>query len=131
MMYACDVARARVFADSALAALANEARDTRQPWNAFLSMAQAHSILGHRRESLDMYARTEAALPASLDVFVANDRENTKVMILTNLGDYDGAITQMEKRVDVVGGIPRNYLRLNPRFAPMRANPRFQRLIQQ
>ena len=67
-------------------------------------------------------------MPASLDAFNAGTRENTRIMILTNLGDYEGAISQMEKRLDIPGGVTHNFLRLNPLFAPMTANPRFQRL---
>jgi serine/threonine-protein kinase len=129
MLYAGDAPRARAYADSAITALNQEIRNSPEPSASYANLALAQSIRGNKREALDAIARADAALPATVDAFTAADRENTRVMILTNLGDYDAAITQMEKRINVAGGIPRSYLRLHPRFMPMRANPRFQRLI--
>jgi serine/threonine-protein kinase len=131
MMYLGDIARARAYADTAISVLAQEQRASRQPAQLFVNMALAHSILGRKREALDFLTRSEASLPASLDALVGADRENAKVLILINLGDYAGAIAQMEKQADAIGGIPRSYMRLNPRFGPLRATPAFQRLVQQ
>ena len=128
MLYLGDMTRARSYADSAIAALSNEMRSVAEPSTIYLNLAIAQSIRGNAREALAAFARAEEALPASLDAFSAANRENSRIMILTNLGDHEGAISQMEKRVDVPGGVTRNYLRLNPLFALMRANPRFQRL---
>jgi len=131
MTYLGDITRARAYADSALPVLAREEHVSPQPAQVFVHMALAHSILGHRREALDFLARSEASLPMSLDALVGADRENAKILILLNLGDYAGAIGQMEKQADAIGGIPRSYMRLNPRFAPLRATPAFQRLVKQ
>ncbi len=130
MMYLGDFPRARSYADSAVKALAEEITDAPEPSDVHVALAQAQSILGSRTEGLNELTRAEEALSTSADVFRAAQRENARAFILTNLGDYEGAITVMEKRVDVAGGLSRNYLRLNPRFAVMRGNPRFERLIQ-
>ncbi len=129
MVYLGDIPRARTYADSAIAALDKDAQNVAEPSNVYMDLAVVHSIRGDRRATFDALAFAEQALPASLDAFVAADRENTRITVLTNLGDYEAAISQMEKRVDIPGGVSRNYLRLNPRFSLMRANPRFQRLI--
>jgi tetratricopeptide (TPR) repeat protein len=128
MLYLGDMTSARSYADSAVAALDKDIRSVAEPSTMYLNLSTAHSILGHPREALEAFARAEEVLPASMDAFSAGSRQNACIMILTNLGDYEGAISQMEKRVDIPGGVTRNYLRLNPLFAPMRANPRFQRL---
>lgn len=129
MLYLGDVTRAHAYADSAVAALNKEVRNVPEPSGIYLNLAVAHSIRGNRREALDALARAEQELPQSMDAFAAADRENGRIMILTLLGDYDAAISQMERRVNVQGGVSRNYLRLNPRFAAMRAIPAFQRVI--
>jgi TolB-like protein/Tfp pilus assembly protein PilF len=128
MLYMGDIPRARSYADSAIASLTRELRQVAEPSTIYMNLATAHSLRGNRREALDAFARAEQALPASLDAFNDNNRQNARILILTNLGDYDAAILQMENRVDIPGGVTRNYLRLNPLFAPMRANPRFQQL---
>jgi tetratricopeptide (TPR) repeat protein len=130
MMYLGDRVQARSYADSAIGAIPYEMRYVAEQSSLHLYLAVAHSILGNRREALDELTRADDALPLSLDAFRYADRENTRVLILTNLGDYDAAIGQMEKRLDAPGGLSRDYFRLNPLFAPMRANTRFQRVIQ-
>ena len=128
MLYLGDIPRARSYADSAITAITSDIRGVAEPSNMYVNLAIAQSIRGNAREALGAFARAEDALPASLDAFNAGTRENTRIMILTNLGDYEGAISQMEKRLDIPGGVTHNFLRLNPLFAPMTANPRFQRL---
>ena len=130
MMYVGDLARARSYADSATRALDDDLSTVPETSAIHIALALAHSIRGNRTGALDELTRAEEVLPASVDVFRAADRENARVFVLTNLGDYEAAITAMEKRVDASGGLSRNYLRLNPRFAVMRGNPRFERLIQ-
>lgn len=130
MMYLGDLARARSYADSATRALDDELSIVPETSEIHIALALAHSIRGNPGAALDELTRAEDALPASLDVFLAAERQNARVFVLTNLGDYEAAITAMEKRVDASGGLSRNYLRLNPRFAVMRGNPRFERLIQ-
>lgn len=130
MMYLGDLPRARIYADSATAAISNDMPNAPEKSGMHLDLAIANSILGNRRPAIDELARADEALPPYLDASRYADRENARIIILTNLGEYDAAITQMAKRIDPPGGVSRNYLRLNPLFAPMRANPRFQRLIQ-
>jgi len=129
MLYLGDVPRAHAYADSAIAAFNRGVRNMPEPSHVYTSLAIAHSIRGNDREAFDALARAGEVLLPSMDVVAAADRENARIMILTNLGDYDAAISQMQRRVDIPGGVSRNYLRLNPRFAVMRANPRFQRLV--
>jgi TolB-like protein len=130
MIYLGDLARARSYADSATRALGDELPNVPETSAIHIARAQTYSISGNRKEALDELTRAEQALPTSVDAFRASERENTRVFVLTNVGDYEAAITTMEKRVDAPGGLSRNYLRLNPRFAMMRGNPRFERLIQ-
>ncbi|HZI99181.1 MAG TPA: tetratricopeptide repeat protein [Gemmatimonadaceae bacterium] len=130
MMYLGDLPHARSYADSATTVLAEEISKVPETSAVHTALAQSYSITGNKKEAFDELTRADEALAVSPDAFRAAERENARVFVLTNLGDYDSAITAMEKRLDVPGGLSRNYLRLNPRFAVMRANPRFQRLIQ-
>lgn len=131
MLYLGDINRAHTYADSAISALDKEIRNAPEPSSIYMNLAIAHSIRGNGRDAGHAFTQANEVLSSSMDAFAAADHENARIMILTNLGDYEAAISQMERRAEIPGGVSRNYLRLNPRFAVMRANPRFQRVIQE
>ncbi|HMA19332.1 MAG TPA: hypothetical protein VKO87_00945, partial [Gemmatimonadaceae bacterium] len=124
-----DMMRARATADSAITALNAAITRTTQPSAMYQSLALMQAIKGNRAAAMQALADAEAALPAASDLYDAPERENLGADLLTIFNEQDAAITALEKRVGVPGGLSRNYLRLNPRYAALRANPRFRRLI--
>lgn len=124
-----DVPHARATADSAIAALSTEITRTPQPTTLYQALALMQAIKGNRAAAMQAMANAEEALPAASDLYDAPERENLAADLLTIFNEQDAAVTALEKRVGVPGGLSRNYLRLNPRYAALRANPRFRRLI--
>jgi hypothetical protein len=45
------------------------------------------------------------------------------------VGEFDKAIDTLQTLLDVPFWISRDYLKIDPNFAPLRVNPRFQRLV--
>ena len=76
-------------------------------------------------------AKAAEALPHSRDAYIAEGREGLKVVIYSLLGDQEAALSIIQERLGRPGDMSKNFLRLHPRYASLRANPRFQRLVQQ
>lgn len=129
-LYLKDQARARANADSAITSLELETRTSPEAAGAHAIIAFAQAILGKRDAALRSYARSVELLPLAKDAYVGTVRENIVPRIYLALGDYEAAISALEKRVGVPGGLSRNAVRLDPLYAPLRGNPRFERLIQ-
>jgi hypothetical protein len=128
--YLKDDARARAYADTAITALEPETQTVRNGAIAAMWIAFAHAIRGEQSEALRAINRSEELLPAERDAYVASERMNDIPGIYVLLGDRSTAISALEKRVSVTGGLTRNRIRLDPLYAPLRGDPRFERLIQ-
>lgn len=129
-LYLRDPQRARANADSAIGMLSREARTSPDSANAYVLLALAQAVRGDDEQSMSSFNRSEQLLPSQKDAFTAGDRANMLALIYLLLGDYEATIATLEKRVGVIGGISRNRVRLDPIFAPLRGNPRFERLLQ-
>ena len=127
--YLGDYSRARAHADSAATAIEAELKEAADSADLYHRLAFVEALRGHRAEALRASARANELLPESVDAWKAADRANTRARILVLLGDADGAIAALRQRVGQSGGMSANLVRLDPMFAPLRADPRFQQLI--
>ena len=128
-LYLNDRSRSRAYADSAIRVLRAEVRENPDSATAYLDLAVAQAVRGKRDDALQSYHRSEELLPAERDEYMHSIRANLLASIYARLGDWDAAVATLEKRVDVPGGISRERVRLDPVFAPLRGNRRFERLI--
>lgn len=128
-VYLNDRARAKAYADTAATAAEATIRSTPETSVAYVNLATSLAILGKRTEALRAFARADEVLPGSKDAFAVVDRDNMRPVLYMLVGEPQGALTSIEQRLKVPEGLTRNYVRLDPIFAPLRANPRFQRLI--
>jgi hypothetical protein len=85
--------------------------------------------MGRQAEASRAMSRADALLPESVDAWTAMDRANARPRLFAILGDSDAAIDALEKRVAQPGGISANRVRLDPVYASLRADARFQALI--
>ncbi|HEU4878305.1 MAG TPA: protein kinase [Gemmatimonadaceae bacterium] len=128
-VYLNDQARAKAYADTAVTAAEATIRNTPETSVAYGNLATSLAILGKRTEALQAFARADEVLPKSKDAFAVVDRDNMRPVLYMLLGDQQAALASIEQRLNVPEGLTRNYVRLDPIFAPLRANARFQRLI--
>ena len=127
--YLGDFARARAYADTAATAINAELKEAADSADLYHRLGFVEALRGRRAEALRALARADELLPESIDSWKAADRANTRARILVILGDSDAAIAALRQRIAQPAGFSANLVRLDPMFASLRADPRFQQLI--
>jgi serine/threonine-protein kinase len=85
--------------------------------------------LGLREEALRAASRATELMPPSKDLWKALWRIEDLALVHTMLGQQDEAIERLDFLLSRTGEISTNTLRLEPRWDPLRENPRFQALL--
>jgi tetratricopeptide (TPR) repeat protein len=127
--YIGDSARVRAYADSAHRALEANIRESPDPVPFYEELSLVHATRGRRVEALRAMAKADELYPVARDVFDGAQRDNLRVRIYTLLRDDAAALDQMEKRVNVNGGLAPLYLLRDPIYARFISSPRFRRIV--
>jgi len=125
-----DFTKARAYADSARLGFEDHIR-------AAPSDAQQHALLGvslaimggRKAEAIREGQRAVEILPISQDGFAGPYQHHQLARIYVLTGEPDKAIDQLEALLKVPYNLSPGLLRIDPNFAPLRKNPRFQKLI--
>jgi tetratricopeptide (TPR) repeat protein len=126
-----DAAKARVYADSARRAFESQITDAPQDGlqaqrHAFLGLALAY--LG-RREAVREGQRAVALMPTAKDAQNGPYIQHQLVRIYLLVGEPEKALDQLEPLLKMPYYLSPGWLRIDPTFAPLRGNPRFERLV--
>ncbi len=124
-----DPVRARAHADSGVRLLTARIRERPEEAEFYALRGVARAILGDSRGALADSDRALALRPVSRDALVGPDVRMYRAYMLIVLGRHDEAIAVFEELLAVPSAVYPNLLRHAPVFAPLRGNPRFQRLI--
>ena len=123
-----DGMRARAYADSARAALAETLR--RAPDDPM--MAAMHGValayLGRQDEAVRDGKRSVALLPVSKDAYIGAYIQHQLARIYILVGEPKKALDQLEPLLNIPYFLSPSWLRIDPNFAPLRGNARFERL---
>lgn len=93
------------------------------------SLGQAYASLGRKADAIREGRRAVELLPVSRDAMWGPDLVLDLARIYTRVGEYDAALNQLEVLLSIPAAISQPMLRLDPAWAPLRENPRFQALM--
>jgi eukaryotic-like serine/threonine-protein kinase len=124
-----DRARTRVYADSARIAI--EARLRATPGDALLHVSRglALAYLGRKAEAITEGERGAALLPISRDALLGPSIQHLLVRIYLLVGEPEKALDHLEPLLTMPYYLSPGWLKIDPTFAPLRGNSRFERLV--
>ncbi|MEZ0332373.1 MAG: protein kinase [Gemmatimonadales bacterium] len=122
-------ALARAYADSARVALEARLRDVPEdaPTHTYLGLALAY--LGRRAEAVHEGERGVELLPISRNAGQGADLQRVLALTHLILGESEPALDLLESLLKVPYWFSPSWLKIDPNFAPLRRNPRFDRLV--
>ena len=124
-----DQALARVYADSARLAIEETLRRRRTTPSAMSFSGSALAYLGRKAEAMQEGERAVALLPTCRDGYIGPYIQHQLVRIYARGGEPDKALDQLEPLLKMPYFLSPGWLRIDPNFAPLRGNPRFQKLV--
>jgi serine/threonine-protein kinase len=125
-----DRANARVWADSARRSLEHQLRSAPEDWQRQGLLGVALAYLGQRQAAVREGRRGVELMPISRDGYFGPYARLLLARIYVLTGQPGPALDQLEPVLRVPYYVSRAWLRLDPTFEPLRAEPRFQRLIE-
>jgi TolB-like protein len=117
---------ARVVLEGQMARRASRGSE-QQPLDLYLALAYAG--LGRRADAVRLGRKGAALVPVSRDAFAGPIALVRLAAVYVLAGEYDAAIDELEYLLSIPAPMSASLLRVDPLYAPLRRNPRFERLV--
>jgi serine/threonine-protein kinase len=124
-----DQARTRVYADSGSAGFEEQLRDTPEDAQLHMLHGLALAYAGRSSEAIREGEKGLALQPITKDAYSGAYNQHVLARIYLLAGKPDKALDQLETLLKVPYYLSRGWLKIDPNFAALRGNPRFQRLV--
>jgi eukaryotic-like serine/threonine-protein kinase len=124
-----DPAKAKVYADSAQLAIAEQLRATPEDGQRHVIRGLALAYLGRKAEAIAEGERGVALVPISRDAFTGAYSQHQLVRIYLLVGEPEKALDRLEPLLKIPYYLSPGWLKIDPTFEALRGNPRFQQLI--
>ena len=122
-------AQARVYADSARLATEEQLRATPGDGQLHVFQGLALAYLGLKAEAIAEGQRAVALWPVSRDAYQGVYIQHQLVRIYLLVGEPEKALDQLEPLLKMPYYLSPGWLRIDPTFAPLKGNPRFEKLV--
>ena len=122
-------AQARVYADSARLALEEQLRATPEDGQRHVIRGLALAYLGRKAEAIQEGERAVALVPISRDAYFGAYIQHQLVRIYLLLGEPELALDRLEPLLKIPYYLSPGWLRIDPTFAALKGNPRFEKLV--
>jgi serine/threonine-protein kinase len=124
-----DRVKARVYADSARLGFEEHLRDAPNDGQQHVLRGLALAYLGRKAEAISEGKRGVTLVPISRDAFTGAYIQHQLVRIYLLVDEPEKALDQLEPLLQVPYVLSPGWLKIDPSLAPLRDNPRFQRLV--
>jgi Flp pilus assembly protein TadD len=124
-----DQARTRVYADSSRLAFEEQLRATPEDAQLHSLHGVALAYLGRKAEAVREGERGVALQPISKDGYGGAYNQHQLARIYVLVGEPEKALDQLEPLLRIPYYLSSGWLKIDPNFAPLRGNPRFERLV--
>jgi serine/threonine-protein kinase len=124
-----DLARSRIYADSAREGLEAVLRDTPNDAQRHAILGLAFAYMGRKADAIREGERAVALVPASRDGYIGPYFQHLLARTYILVGEPDKAMNLLEPLLRMPYFLSPAWLRIDPAFDPLRKNPRFQKLV--
>ena len=124
-----DKARARAYADSARAAFEQQLKAAPDDPQLHALYGLALAYMGRKAEAIAEGEKSLALMPISKDATNGAYDQHQLVRIYIMVGEPEKALDQLEPLLKMPYTLSPGWLRIDPAFAPLKGNPRFERLL--
>ena len=119
----------RIYADSARLALEEQLRATPDDGQRHVFRGLALAYLGRKAEAIAEGKRGVALFPISRDAYLGAYLQHQLARIYLLVGEPEKALDELEPLLTMPYYLSPGWLRIDPTFAPLKGNPRFERLV--
>ena len=124
-----DMRRAAAYADSARIAFEQQLTASPEDAQRNVLLGVALAYMGRKAEAIQRGVRGAELLPPSVDAVAGTYFQHQLARIYILAGDAEKALDTLEPLLKVPYYLSPGWLRIDPTFAPLRGNPRFERLV--
>jgi tetratricopeptide (TPR) repeat protein len=124
-----DQSGARTYAEEARKALEEQLRSVPQDADRHVSLGIALAILGRKEDAVREGKRGVALDPIAKDAYGGPWVQQEFGRLLLLVGEPEKALDQLEPLLRISCVLSPGWLAVDPNFAPLRSNPRFQKLV--
>jgi hypothetical protein len=123
------MARARIYADTARISFAAQLRGAPDDPQRHIFLGLALAYLGRKQDAIREGERGVALKPVANDAVNGPYYQHQLVRIYMVVNEPDKALDVLEPLVKIPYYLSPRWLMIDPNFASLRSNPRFQRLV--
>jgi TolB-like protein/tetratricopeptide (TPR) repeat protein/tRNA A-37 threonylcarbamoyl transferase component Bud32 len=124
-----DKAKARAYADTARAAFEEQLRAAPDDPQLHVLYGLALAYMGKKAEAIAEGEKSLALMPISKDAANGAYDQHQLARIYILVGEPEKALDQIEPLLKIPYLLSPGWLRIDPAFAPLKGNPRFERLV--